>query len=323
MTAATPTRGNICREPSETGEASSPPTEDTDRRRQPAPADRARDRAGRSGLDPPDRIGSAVIGAGDDGEHAEAGPVPTTSAVGSAPATGQPGQAPSQGRDRSEDRRATAARRPRAEARRCTCRQRPNGRRSRSCKGRRREPDTHRQRIPRPHGQGDRRDPTLPAQAGRLVSGRQEPPHADRCRRTRRRGAQPAAHGPTAIAFGTRRSATAKAVLDATRPYTGSSRSRAACSATGRSTPRECARLASASVARGPARAAGRAMQSPVGDAGRAARRERCATWVRASPQVARPEGPSRRRLHRRLATRSTDGRGSAAQRRRRLTWPP
>ena len=50
-------------------------------------------------------------------------------------------------------------------------------------------------------------------------------------------GARPAARGPTAIAFGNDEAGTAKAVLDATRPYARSSGSPAASSATGRSTP--------------------------------------------------------------------------------------
>src|SRR6266550_1722781 len=53
----------------------------TDRRRQPAPADRATS-TGRDGRGLIRRIGSvdaAGRATGDDGEHAEAGPVPTTS----------------------------------------------------------------------------------------------------------------------------------------------------------------------------------------------------------------------------------------------------
>ena len=85
-----------------------------------------------------------------------------------------------------------------------TCRQRPSGRRSRSCARRSRAPDVHRLRVPRPQGERDRRDPARAAQAGRDLSRRQEPPHADRRRRRRRaRRLTPLLEGPTAIAFGT------------------------------------------------------------------------------------------------------------------------
>ena len=51
------------------------------------------------------------------------------------------------------------------------------------------------------------------------LSRRQEPAVADRRRGHGGRGTQPAAHGPTAIAFGADEAGTAKAVIDATRPY--------------------------------------------------------------------------------------------------------
>ena len=85
--------------------------------------------------------------------------------------------------------------------------------------------------------------------------------------------------GPTAIAFGTDEAGTAKAVLDATRPYAGSSGSPAACSATGRSAP-------TTSPAWRPCRRARSCWPSwPAGCRRRWARSRassppRCATWA-------------------------------------------
>ena len=66
----------------------------------------------------------------------------------------------------------------------------------RAARGTRQQPDDDRVRVPRPQGEGDRRDPARPAQAGRHVSRRQEPPDAHRRRGLGRRGARPAPHRP-------------------------------------------------------------------------------------------------------------------------------
>ena len=103
--------------------------------------------------------------------------------------------------------------------------------------------------------------------------------------------------GPTAIAFGNDESATAKAVLDATRPYklvtvTGGVLGDRSIDADGVKTPGQPA------VARGPARQA-RGRDAGAGrHAGRPARREHPEPRLRAAPGP-RPEGPGRGRVTR------------------------
>ena len=92
--------------------------------------------------------------------------------------------------------------------------------RRRAARGTRQRPDDDRLRVPRPQGQGDRRDPARPAQAGRDVSRRQEPADAHRRRGfgRRRPSARCSPDRPRSRSAPTR-PGTAKAVLDATRPY--------------------------------------------------------------------------------------------------------
>ena len=100
--------------------------------------------------------------------------------------------------------------------------------------------------------------------------------------------------GPTAIAFGNDESATAKAVLDATRPYKLVDDHRRPCSATGRSTPtasRSLASLPSREVLLGQAR---RRDAGADGDAGRPARRATSANLGYALRPGPRPEGRGR-----------------------------
>ena len=67
------------------------------------------------------------------------------------------------------------------------------GDRRRAAPGACRQPDADRLRVPRPHRQGDRGDPSRPAQAGRELPRREEPPDADRRPGHDRRGPRPAA----------------------------------------------------------------------------------------------------------------------------------
>ena len=101
--------------------------------------------------------------------------------------------------------------------------------------------------------------------------------------------------GPTAIAFGNDESATAKAVIDATRPYkivtiTGAVLGDRAISADARPEPRQPA------ASRGPPREARRWDAGADRDARRPARREHPEPGLRAGPGP-RPEGPVRRRV--------------------------
>ena len=103
--------------------------------------------------------------------------------------------------------------------------------------------------------------------------------------------------GPTAIAFGDDETTTAKAVIEATRPYkvvtiTGGVLGDRAIDADG------VRSLADPAVARGPAGEARRRDAGPDGDAGRAARREHPEPRVGARPGP-RPEGRGRERVTR------------------------
>ena len=179
----------------------------TDRHRQPAPADRRTPPRSRDGRGLIRRTGSRTA-CGRGRRRARRGrTVPLHLTGGPRPCELRsllraPVQGPSQG---PSDRRSgpTAARRSRAEtggphAHRGQAR---DGRRA--ARGARRQPDDDRLRIPRPQGEGDRRDPARPAQAGRDVPGRQEPaacaspPTIGGGRRS-----SPLLIGPTAIAFG-------------------------------------------------------------------------------------------------------------------------
>ena len=183
-------------------------------------------------------------GTGDDDEHAEADRCRSTFGwaaplrVGVDPPTGGR-HGTVAGAARSTDRAPTAARRPRAEATGGPHADRGQARDGRrAARGTRRQPDDDRLRVPRPQGEGDRRDPARPAQAGRDLPRRQEPPDADRRRGCGRRGARPAPDRAR------RRSRSGTTRPGPPRPSSmrpartpRSSGSPAASSATGRSTP--------------------------------------------------------------------------------------
>ena len=96
--------------------------------------------------------------------------------------------------------------------------------------------------------------------------------------------------GPTAIAFGTDEAATAKAVLDATRPYARSSGSPAASSATEAIDADDVDPPGGAAVARGPAGQAGRWDAGAGRDARRPVRRPAAQPGLRPAAGR-RPEG--------------------------------
>ena len=304
-----------------TAETAQPP--DRDRR---TAADSLRPRTAatagsRSGLDPPDRTGRGPTGpAGDDGEHAEAGPARSTSGWARPCGRGCHG-APSQGVAAGTDRPTapTAARRPRADTKEGTHADRGQARDGRrAARGARAQPDADRLGVPRPHGQGDRRDPARLRKQDvtyRVVKNRlmriAAAGHGRGGARAR------SSSGPTAIAFGTDEAATAKAVLDATRPYTGRQDHRRRARRPGdrrrrRHAPRHPA------VAGGPAGQARRRRSRRRRDAAGllAAPLRDSATARRSARRQDRPPDPSAhdhrhpRRRHR-------------PDRRRRPTWPP
>ena len=173
----------------------------TDRRRQPAPADAGPAKGSTSGLDPPD--GSRRRGA----------------------APGTPASTP--GRNDALTPPGGRSVRWHARHRRDQCQggthadrgQAGDGRRAAS-RHSRRAPDVHRR--PSTAASRSRISPTSGARCARRTSlpRRQEPPDADRRRRHDGRGALAAARGPDGDrARWQRRGGTAKALLDAVRPY--------------------------------------------------------------------------------------------------------